>query len=80
MKTEIYKDEMRNGNQVIVQVNRYAKGYWPTSLNGYTHEYELLVNGKVEFTFRDTFQGAKKKGREMLVKMWAEKNRLTDEA
>ena len=75
MKTAIYTDKMSSGNQVTVQVNRYAKGYWPTSLNGYTHEYELLVNGKVEFTFRDTLQGAKKRGYQILVKRWAEENR-----
>ena len=51
MKTVIYTDQMTNGNPVKVQVNRYAYGYWRMAVNGIAHEYELLVNGKVEFTF-----------------------------
>jgi hypothetical protein len=75
MKTTIYNDTMTSGNSVKVEINRYAKGYNPISQNGYTHEYELLVNGAVEMTFRDTLQGAKKRGYKTLVQRWASKNR-----
>ena len=75
MKTTIYNDTMTSGNSVKVEINRYAKGYHPISQNGYTHEYELLVNGAVEMTFRDTLQGAKKRGYKTLVQRWASKNR-----
>lgn len=75
MKTTIYNDTMTSGNPVQVQVNRYAKGYWPTCVRGFTHEYELLVNGQVEFTFRETLRGAKNKGYQTLCLRWAEENR-----
>jgi len=75
MKTAIYTDQMTNGNPVKVQVNRYAYGHWRIAVNGIAHEYELLVNGKVEFTFRDTLRGAKSRGYKTLCLRWAQENR-----
>jgi hypothetical protein len=75
MKTTIYNDTMTSGNSVQVEINRYAYGHWRMSVNGIAHEYELLVNGAVEMTFRDTLQGAKKRGYKTLVQRWASKNR-----
>jgi len=65
---------IENGNQVSVELNRYAKGFWPVSLNGYTHEYELLVDGKVAMTFRATLNGAKKMAQNILMNEWIAKN------
>ena len=65
-----------NGNQVSVEINKYANGFWPVSLNGYTHEYELLINGKVAVTFRGTLNYAKKLGESTLMTEWIAKNPL----
>lgn len=58
-------------NQVSVKVNRYAKGHWPVSLNGYTHEYEILLDSgkgfKVVATMRATPSQAKKKAEKYLI-------------
>ena len=78
MKTTIYNDTMPAGNQVKVEVNRYAKGYWQVATwrdDKATYEYELVVNGKVEYLFRDTLRGAKNKGFQTLCLRWAEENR-----
>ena len=61
---------IENGNAVSVELNRYAKGHWPVSLTGFTHEYELLVNGKVAFTFRMSLSDAKLYASDVLMKEW----------
>lgn len=80
MKTTIFsktkKDGLgiQNGNEVNVVLNRYARGYWPTSLNGYTHEYELLINGKVAYTFRMSLTKAKQFAEKTLFNEWIAAN------
>jgi len=80
MKTSIFSQTKKNGlgiengNQVSVELNRYANGFWPVSWNGYTHEYELLVDGKVTMTFRATLNGAKKMAEKILMDEWIAKN------
>ena len=80
MKTTIFAQTKKNGmgidngNEVCVVVNRYAKGQWPVALNGYTHEYELLIDGKVVITFRGTLNYAKKMGADALISEWTSKN------
>jgi len=82
MKNVIFSQAKKNGmgiekgNQVSVEVNRYAKGKWPVALNGYTHEYELLIDGKVAVTFRGTLNYAKKLGESTLITEWIAKNPL----
>lgn len=65
--THGYADE----NQVSVKVNRFAKGHWPVGSNGYTHEYEILLdngNGfKVVSTMRAKPSQAKKKAEQYLI-------------
>ena len=65
---------IENGNQVSVELNRYAKSFWPISLNGYAHEYELLVDGNVTMTFRATLNRAKKMAEKILMDEWIAKN------
>ena len=62
-----------NGNAVSVELNRYAKGHWTVALNsqtGFTHEYELLVNGKVAHTFRMSPSKAKQFAEKTLMTEW----------
>ena len=74
MKTTIFAKTktnglgIENGNAVSVELNRYAKGHWPVSLTGFTHEYELIVNGKVAFTFRMSLSDAKLYASDVLMK------------
>ena len=78
MKTAIYTDQMTSGNPVKVQVNRYAKGNWPAGFDTKaknTYEYELVVNGEVEYLFKDTLRGAKSRGYQTLCLRWAQENR-----
>jgi len=76
MKTTIFAKTktnglgIENGNAVSVELNRYAKGHWPVSLTGFTHEYELIVNGKVAFTFRMSLSDAKLYASDVLMKEW----------
>ena len=76
MKTTIFSKTktnglgIENGNAVSVELNRYAKGHWPVSLTGFPHEYELLVNGKVAFTFRMSLSDAKLYASDVLMKEW----------
>lgn len=79
MKTTIFSKTksnglgIKNGNAVSVELNRYAKGHWPVALNsttGFTHEYELLVNGKEAYTFRMSLSDAKLYAQDILIKEW----------
>tara|TARA_Y100000114_G_scaffold156939_1_gene186148 strand:- start:256 stop:513 length:258 start_codon:yes stop_codon:yes gene_type:complete len=83
MKTTIFAKTksnglgIENGNAVSVELNRYARGYWPIALNsetGFTHEYELLVNGKVAYTFRMSLSKAKRYAEAVLMKEWINAN------
>jgi len=76
MKTTIFSKTktnglgIENGNAVSVELNRYAKGHWPVSLTGFTHEYELLINGKVAYTFRMSLSKAKQFAEKTLMTEW----------
>lgn len=83
MKTTIFTKTkanglgIENGKAVTVELNRYAKGYWPVALNsttGFTHEYELLINGKVAYTFRMALADAKLYAQDVLIKEWIAAN------
>jgi hypothetical protein len=73
IKTTIYSSThgYADENQVSVMVNRYAQGHWPVSLNGYTHEYEILLDSgkgfKVVGTMRATPSQAKKRADKYLI-------------
>ena len=76
MKTTIFSKTktnglgIENGNAVSVELNRYAKGHWFVSFTGYTHEYELLINGKVAYTFRMSLSKAKQFAEKTLMTEW----------
>ena len=80
MKTTIFSKTKKNGlgidngKAVSVELNRYAKGYWPVGLSGITHEYELLINGKVAYTFRMSLSKAKLYAQDVLMKEWIAAN------
>ncbi len=83
MKTTIFAKTKKNGlgiengKAVSVELNRYAKGHWPVALNsetGFTHEYELLINGKEAYTFRMSLSDAKLFAQDMLMKEWISVN------
>ena len=80
MKTTIFSKTkanglgIENGKAVTVELNRYAEGYWPLGLSGITHEYELLINGKVAYTFRMALADAKLYAQDVLIKEWIAAN------
>ena len=80
MKTTIFAKTktnglgIENGNAVSVELNRYARGYWRCSFDGTPHEYELLVNGKVAYTFRMSLSKAKRHAEDVLMKEWINAN------
>ena len=85
MKTTIFAKTktnglgIENGNAVSVELNRYAKGHWPVALNsetGFTHEYELLINGKEAYTFRMSLSKAKQFAEKTLMTEWIAVNPL----
>jgi len=82
MKTTIFAKTktnglgIENGNAVSVELNRYAKGHWPVSLNGFTHEYELLINGKEAYTFRMSLSKARQFAEKTLMTEWIAVNPL----
>jgi hypothetical protein len=78
-KTKTNPFGIDNGNAVSVELNRYAKGHWPVALNsetGFTHEYELLINGKVAYTFRMSLSKAKQFAEKTLWTEWIAVNPL----
>ena len=76
MKTTIFAKTktnglgIENGNAVSVELNRYAYGHWRIAVNGIAHEYELLVNGKVAYTFSMSLSDAKLYASDVLMKEW----------
>ena len=80
MKTTIFSKTktnglgIENGNAVSVELNRYAKGYWPVDefniITGHTHEYELLIDGKVCYTFNKSLSKAKQFAEKTLMTEW----------
>jgi len=84
MKTTIFSKTKKNGlgiengNAVSVQLNRYARGYWPVDefniITGHTHEYELLIDGKVSYTFNKSLSKAKQFAEKIFWKEWIYKN------
>ena len=79
-KTKTNPFGIDNGNTVSVELNRYAKGHWPVDefniITGYTHEYELLINGKVAYTFNKSLSKAKQFAEKTLWTEWIAVNPL----
>jgi hypothetical protein len=79
MKATIYTSTFgqENENQVTVSLNRYKKGFWTIGANGISHEYEIVLNGKVVSTMRATVSNAKKEAEKMMIKEFVYLNPLT---